>query len=106
MATMKGLFLMNLSIVGAILALAVYQVPQPWRGILVAWLLFLTPAGMFALRLLRHHYECKKLRIEQDQKGHQGLAKGKKGRKRRPPDIDDKLKVVHAEGGDGGRYTI
>lgn len=105
MATIKGLFLMNLSIVGAILALAVYQVPQPWRGILVGWLLFLTPAAMFVLRLLRHHYQCRKLGLEQDQEGHQGIPK-RKDRKGRPLDMDDKLNVVHADGGDRGRYTI
>ncbi|MFP3895239.1 MAG: hypothetical protein ACLFV5_00155 [Anaerolineales bacterium] len=105
MVAIKGLFLMNLSIVGIVLALAIYQVPQPWRGILVAWLLFLAPAGTFALRLLRHHYQYRKLRLEQDPKGRLRAAKGK-AKEKRSLDTDGKLKVVHAEGGGRGRHTI
>ncbi len=105
MATIKGLFLMNLSVVGIIVALAVYQVPQPWRGILVAWLLFLAPAGTFVLRLLRHHYQCRKLKMEQDQKGLCRTPR-RELRKKHSLDANDKLKVIHAEGGGRGRYTI
>ena len=104
MSTVKGLFLMNLSVVGVILALGVYQVPQPWRGILVAWLLFLASAGVFILRLLRHHYQYRKMRLEQEGKSIRGKPKRKerKGSFR----VDGGLKIVHSDGTSGGRHTI
>ncbi|MFO7918692.1 MAG: hypothetical protein R6V13_11480 [Anaerolineae bacterium] len=105
MATIKGLFLMNLCIVSIVLALAIYQVPQPWRGILVAWLLVLAPAGAFVLRLLGHHYQYRKLKMEQGSKGRPGTTRGKE-KEKRPLDMDGELKVVQAEGGGRGRHTI
>jgi hypothetical protein len=103
MSTVKGLFLMNLSVVGVILALGVYQVPQPWRGILVAWLLFLASAGVFVLRLLRHHYQYRKMKLEQKDQQIRGRRKEKK---RGAFHVDGGLKVVHSDGGSGGRHTI
>ncbi|MEA3408415.1 MAG: hypothetical protein U9R48_10125 [Chloroflexota bacterium] len=101
MSTVKGLFLMNLGIVGILLALAVYQVPQPWRGILVAWLLFLASAGTFVLRLLAHHYQYRKLKLEREKKARQGTHKR---REQRRLNINRELNVVHSSG--GGRHTI
>jgi hypothetical protein len=41
---------------GVMLSLAVYQVPQPWRALLVAWLLVGSSLGALVARLVRHHY--------------------------------------------------
>ena len=59
----KGLFLLSLAVVGGVLAYLLSQVPQPWRGILVAWLLLVLTIGALVLRLVRHHYEYLALRL-------------------------------------------
>lgn len=53
----KGTFLGWCTLLGVVLVFAVYQVPQPWRGVLVAWFLFLATAGVFALRVLKHYVD-------------------------------------------------
>ncbi len=54
---MKGVFLAVLTILGAIGALAVHQVAQPWRGALVAWLLISLGLGNLILRALKHYLD-------------------------------------------------
>jgi hypothetical protein len=49
----KATFLLGVAILGVVICLGVYQVPQPWRGVLVAWILFMSTAGVFVLRVLR-----------------------------------------------------
>lgn len=104
MSTLKGLFLMNLSVVGVILAFGVYQVPQPWRGILVAWLLFLASAGTFVLRLLRHGYKYRKLKLEREQKANRG-ARPMKRKPKASLSMEDGLRVIRSDGS-AGRHTI
>ncbi len=52
-------FLLGALLLGILLALTVFQVPQPWRAILVAWLMLSTTLGSLAVRLVRYHYEFK-----------------------------------------------
>jgi len=42
-------------VVGAVAALAAFQVSQPWRGVLVGWSLFLVAAGACILKLGRRY---------------------------------------------------
>jgi hypothetical protein len=49
-------FLMLTAAIGVVLVLAVAQVPQPWRGVLVAWLIFGGSVGYLATRLARHYH--------------------------------------------------
>ena len=59
----RGIFLALLALAAGFLVLAVYQVPQPWRGVLVAWLLFSGTGGLLILRIVRHYYAYKTLQL-------------------------------------------
>jgi len=99
----KGTFLMMLAVIGVILTLGIYQVPQPWRGLLVGWLLFMASAGTFILRLVRHHYQYKSLQLTTRRTVEKPPVK--RARKLEPARLDS-LKVVMSESGGGGRRTI
>lgn len=99
----KGLFFVNLSVLGAIAVLAIYQVPQPWRGILVGWLLFLASVGWFALRLIKHHYEYKSLQLKT--RGSVRDLPTRKSRKARHERADS-LQVVRTNAIGKGRHVI
>lgn len=51
----KTLFFVSLAFFGTVVALAVHQVAQPWRGVLVAWLLASVGLGNLLLRALKHY---------------------------------------------------
>lgn len=51
----KGFFFAALGLFGTAIALAVAQVAQPWRGVLVAWLLASVALGNILLRALKHY---------------------------------------------------
>lgn len=55
-ATARWRFLILIAAIGAVLVLAVAQVPQPWRGILVTWLIVGGSVGYLAVRLTRHYH--------------------------------------------------
>lgn len=99
----KGLFFLNLSVIGVVFVLAVYQVPQPWRGVLVGWLLFLVSAGSFALKLAKHHYEYKSLLLTAKQPA-QRRPSSRKSRKARRQ--SDSLKVIMSDAVGSGRHVI
>ena len=98
----KGIFFINLSIVGLVLSFAIYQVPQPWRGILVAWLLILASLGTFILRLIGHYYEYKALQLT-TKKNNQPA---KQAPKRKAPRRATKLRVIQPKPSRGGRHII
>ncbi len=100
----KGVFLLALVILAAVLVLTVYQVPQPWRGILVGWLVFVATAGVFALRLLGHYYQYKSLQLttRQSAPGDPGPRAGRRPRKGHEPS----LKVVVSNAGGNGRHVL
>ncbi|MBC7234364.1 MAG: hypothetical protein H5T69_00870 [Chloroflexi bacterium] len=101
----KGIFFINLSILGAVIVLAVYQVPQPWRGYLVAWLLFMATVGAFVLRIICHHYAYKSLELQE--RGER-LAVQPKG-VRAKEDLrarSAKLRVVRRETAGAGRHIV
>jgi len=98
----RGVFLALLTVVVAFLVLAVYQVPQPWRGALVAWLLFAGTAGLFILRIIRHYYAYKTLQLTTRQP-----ARPTPQRARKPSAVSlDKLNVVLSDSVGSGRHTI
>ena len=94
----KAIFMLVLLCVGVLVALAVYQVPQPWRGVLVGWLFLSVTLGTLVLRLIKHHYEYKALQLQSKPSIHQ---------KPQPPPRArfDNLDVIRVKDG-GGRYTV
>ena len=62
-------FFLNVGLIAVFVTLGVYQVPQPWRGVLVALLLVGLTVGFFVLRVVGNH------------QNHEGSAGGR----RRPP---------------------
>jgi hypothetical protein len=98
----RGLFLWGVTVGAGVLAVGVYQVPQPWRGWLIAWLLFSFTLGMLILRFLRHYYQYKMAKLAQQ--GTQSAAPPA-----RPvqavPRVDD-LHVVVLDKTKGGRFTL
>lgn len=96
----KGIFFFNLSLLGGVLVVGVYQVPQPWRGIVVVWLVFALTVGAFVLRLLRHHYEYKALQLS---KGTPNPPARSKRRRRKPK--PQGLQIVLSERA-GGRQVL
>lgn len=55
----KIVFLVLSLAAGIMISWAVYQVPQPWRAILVAWLFVCATLGSLVVRLFKHHYDYK-----------------------------------------------
>jgi hypothetical protein len=103
----KGIFLFGLAIVGAIIVLGVYQVPQPWRGVLVVWLLFMGTGGIFILRVIRHLVAYKSLKLEQATA--QGRWRTTRSRRRsvfqsRPR--QESLRIVHTRAAGAGRHVV
>jgi hypothetical protein len=86
---------------GVLLALGVYQVPQPWRGVLVAWLFVCGTLGWLVMRLVKHHYEFKAL---QQRPGSRRTRRAAPAASPAPPRFEG-LKVVRSNEA-GGRYTI
>lgn len=62
----RATFLMAIGIVCALIALAVAQVPQPQRGMVVMWLLIVGPAAFVVLKLAGawHTYSMKQLDVQ------------------------------------------
>jgi hypothetical protein len=100
----KAWFLILLSVAALALLLVVYQVPQPWRGYLVAWLLFMATAGTFVLRLVQHHYHYKALQLTSKQNGHSVPPPPRRPKPGPPP--TGALKVVYSEQAGSGRHII
>ncbi len=90
-----------LSLVAALLlSLAVYQVPQPWRAVLVVWLFVCGTLGWLVVRLIRHHYEY--LALQQ----RRGPRKTRRMAPEAPPPIRfEGLDVIRSNEA-GQRYTI
>jgi len=105
-STAKGLFLMNLTVMGVVLALAIYQVPQPWRGILVGWLLFLVSAGVFALQFAKHHYAYKSLKLTTEKVTNHQSKRPPRRKQRKQPKTEKGLKVILSDSAGSGRYVI
>ncbi len=99
----KGAFMTALAIVAVVLVLAIYQVPQPWRGILVGWVLFLATAGLFILRLAKHVCEYKALQLHARQASHS--TPPRRSRRLSNSRIDS-LKVVLSDTVGSGRRVI
>lgn len=100
----KALFFVDLSVIGAILALGVTQVPQPWRGVLVGWLFIGVTIGGFVLRILKHHYDYKSLKLTSK---HPPIRKD--GSRRQSHSADKRfegLRVVRSRTGSGSRHVI
>lgn len=99
--TGRGIFLLVLTLGGTLLTLGVYQVPQPWRGWLVAWLLFMGTLGVLILRFLRHYFQYKTVQIAtRPQVAHRTAPQ-----KRALPSSDG-LKVVMMDPSKGGRRVL
>lgn len=100
----KSTFLALLAVVGVILVIGIYQVPQPWRGALVGWLLFIASAGTFALRLARHHYQYKTVQLTTRRPAEANTPVRRA--KRAGPARAGSLKVVMSQTASSGRRTI
>lgn len=98
----RGLFLWGLTVGAGVLAVGVYQVPQPWRGWLIGWLLFLCTLGILILRFLRHYYQYKMAQLARQN----AQSGGPPARPAPPvPRVDD-LKVVVLSKSKGERFTL
>ena len=100
----RTLFLIGIIALALLLVLAIYQVPQPWRGILVCWLLFLSTGGAFILRILRHYAQIKTAQAQRSAT-EAASARPQAPRPRKPARTN--LQVVTSDSLRGaGRYTI
>jgi hypothetical protein len=100
----KGVFLGVLSVIAVVLVLAIYQVPQPWRGVLVGWLLLLGTVGAFILSLVGHYlrYKTAQLSARQPQRP---PAPPRRARRAASSSVSA-LKVVMSNSAGNGRHTI
>ena len=96
----RNVFLLSMIGLGTMLALAVHQVPQPWRGLLVGWLLFVGTFGALMVKVLKHHYAYKSLQLTTSQP----LRRGRR-RQRRGPGSQN-LKVIESSSIGSGRSVI
>lgn len=98
----KRFFLASLAVVAVILAVGVYQVPQPWRGLLVSWLLLFITLGSLVMRLIRHYFEYKALQLTSRGAHVPRPAPAP----RREAHSKHKLDVITTPSGRGGRSTV
>ncbi len=98
----KRFFLASLAVVAVILAVGVYQVPQPWRGLLVGWLLLFITLGSLVMRLARHYFEYKALKLTSRGSG----APRPVPAPRREPHSKRKVDVIATPSGRGGRSVV
>lgn len=97
----RNTFLLLTAAVGAALVLAVAQVPQPWRGVLVAWLLFGGSVGYVAVRLAHSYHVYRATPASYRQRSTEA--------RRRPDPVPPRaasLKVVVSHTVANGRRTI
>ena len=101
----KGVFFLSLAIAGVIIVLGVYQVPQPWRGVLVAWLLFMGTGGVFVLRVIRHLIAYKSLKLEHSATQAR-YAGGRRREASRSRPRQESLRVVRTDAMGAGRHVV
>ena len=97
----RGRFLILTAAIGVVLVLAVAQVPQPWRGVLVAWLIFGGSVGYLAARLARSYHA-----FVAAPPSRQPRAAGTRRPQEAPPPHAESLKVVVSSTAANGRRTI
>jgi hypothetical protein len=101
-ASGRGLYLLVLTLGAGVLTLGVYEVPQPWRGWLIGWLLFMCTLGVLILRFLRHYYQYKMVQLAR----REANGANRPLRRARPTPRVENLEVVLLDGGKGGRYIL
>lgn len=95
-------FLALAAAVGVVVVLAVAQVPPPWRGALVAWLIFWASFGSLAIRLVRGYRAY--ISAPAPRRPAATPARGRRsGAPSRPASA---LKVVVSKAGANGRRTV
>jgi len=97
----KILFLLNVTLLGVVAALAAHQVPQPWRGILVGWLFVALTLGGLFVRALKHYLAYRATHASQPA-AERPAAPRRTSRHRQ----FEGLKVGYSESGGGGRRVI
>ena len=95
-------FLALAAAVGIAVVLAVAQVPAPWRGALVAWLIFWVTFGSLAIRLVRGYraYTSAPTRRRPAATPTRGHRTGA------PSRPVSSLNVVVSKAGANGRHTV
>jgi hypothetical protein len=96
----RGVFLFSVSVIGSLAALGISQVPQPWRGYVVLWLIFALTIGAFIMRLVRQHHEYRKLRLAAPKQ----TQPQRPAQRRRPG--TDRLSVVRTRAHGSGRRVL
>jgi hypothetical protein len=97
----KVLFLLNLTVLGIVVALAAHQVPQPWRGILVGWLFVALTLGSLVVKALKHYFEHQAARPSQPVATRHPAPR----RSHRHRQFEG-LEVVYSDHGGSGRHVI
>lgn len=100
----KGFLTVTVLILSVALIAALYQVPQPWRGVLVAWILFAGTAGVFVMRVAKHHYHYRAEELGRRSRKETQRNTSRQTRRRRAAAMGE-LRVVANETS-SGRRTI
>ncbi len=97
----RWFFFITLAIGGVLLAVALHQVPQPWRGVLVVWLALAATLGVLVVKALKHYFAYKAAQVSAPQR--------KPTRPRPEPTRHrefEGLRVVYSDTAGAGRHTI
>jgi len=94
MSWAKLIFLLNALLAGGLLSFGLAQVPQPWRGVLVAWLLFGASGALVLIRIVRGYLAYRAQRPP---------SRKRAPRERRP---EMSLEIVGTRRGAGGRVIV
>jgi len=100
----KGFLTVMVLILSVALIVALCQVPQPWRGVLVAWILFAGTAGVFVMRVAKHHYRYRAEELARRSRKRTQRSASRQKKRRRAPAMGG-LRVV-ADERSAGRRTI
>ncbi|HHX42470.1 MAG TPA: hypothetical protein GX714_00565 [Chloroflexi bacterium] len=97
----RNTFFLLVVAIGAVVVLAIAQVPQPWRGVLVAWLIVGGSVGYVAVRLVQSYHVYRTMTTPVQRRPPTGHARPR-ARTRRT----ESLQVVISQAGANGRRTI
>ena len=103
MAKSRNAALAGAVVVAALVMLALFQVPQPWRGFLIGWVILLGSLGILVLHFVKHYFEYKAVKLKTKPSPQKPAREARRSPRAR---ARDDLRVILSDTAGTGRHTI